>query len=142
MSSDQQEGFAALRDEQYIVLTTFRASGAPVPTTVWFAEVDGKLYITSNSATGKVKRVQQNGRVQVAASDRVGNVHGAALAGVGRVLPLDAPENEAAEAALIAKYGEQLQRIRAMRTEESGTNAVSVHLAVEPAADTITRETA
>lgn len=44
--------FAALRDEQFVVLTTFRRSGTPVPTTVWFALVGGHTF---HSATRNIE---------------------------------------------------------------------------------------
>ncbi|MBK9943264.1 MAG: PPOX class F420-dependent oxidoreductase [Kouleothrix sp.] len=96
--------FAALAGEQFIVLTTYRASGTPVPTTVWFAEAGGKLYITTNVNLKKVGRIRANPAVQVAASDQVGNLRGTALAAQARVL--EPAEFGPAEAALRAKYGQ------------------------------------
>jgi len=110
MSTSQPAGldrayFAPLRGEEFVVLTTYRRDGTPVPTTVWFAEVDDTLYITTNRTLGKVKRISANPLVQVAPSDRVGNVHGAELEGRARLLEPD--EAQTASDALIAKYGQQ-----------------------------------
>ena len=77
---------APLRDEQFVVLSTFRASGEPVPTTVWFADAGDTIYITTNARLKKVGRIRANPRVLLAPSDRVGNIHGPEIAARARVL--------------------------------------------------------
>jgi PPOX class probable F420-dependent enzyme len=119
--------FAALAGEQFIVLTTFRQNGEAVPTTVWFAERDGKLYITTGAAAGKLKRIRSNPQVTLAPSDRMGGVTGAALPALAREARPD--EYAIAEEALDAKYGKQLRAVRV-----SGPfRATSTHLVVTPA---------
>lgn len=97
--------FAPLAGAEFMVLTTYRRSGVAVPTPVWFAQVDGVLYVTTGADAGKVKRLRANPVVQVAASDRVGTVLGLAVAGRGRVLERD--EEAVARTALQQKYGAQ-----------------------------------
>lgn len=97
--------FAQLRDEQFVVLTTFRTSGDAVPTTVWFADAGGTIYITTNAQLKKVARMRANPRVLLAPSDRTGNIHGPAIEAHARVL--DPAEFDRAAAALRQKYGEQ-----------------------------------
>ncbi|HEU5086673.1 MAG TPA: PPOX class F420-dependent oxidoreductase [Roseiflexaceae bacterium] len=96
--------FEAIHGEQFVVLTTYRRNGEPVPTTVWFAAYDGKLYVTTNRNLGKYKRILANAAVTVAASDRAGNVSGRPIA--GRARALDEAEYEQARSALLDKYGE------------------------------------
>ena len=61
--------------KKYLSLESFRKTGAPVRTPVWFAEHDGKLYTYSLADAGKVKRIRNNPRVRVAPCDvRGGNV--------------------------------------------------------------------
>ena len=44
----------ALADEKYILLTTFRRDGTPVPTPVWVVSLDeGKLGFWTSSGSGK-----------------------------------------------------------------------------------------
>ena len=119
--------FAALAGEQFIVLTTFRQNGAAVPTTVWFAERDGKLYITTGAEAGKLKRIRSNPQVLLAPSDRVGVVTGAALPALAREARPD--EHAIAEEALDAKYGKQLRAFRIT----GAFRAASTHLVVMPA---------
>lgn len=103
--------FDALRDEQFVVLTTFRRSGEAVPTTVWFAEANGVLYVTTNDGSGKVKRIINNPHVMIAPSDRIGNVHGPAMEARARLLAPE--ESQMAVAALRAKYGDMYDQLTA-----------------------------
>jgi uncharacterized protein len=64
--SSDTVGLVALRDEKYMLLTTFRRSGDPVSTPVWLVELDdGKLGFWTSSAAGKVKRLRHTARVTV-----------------------------------------------------------------------------
>ncbi len=58
--------FEALRGHGFMQLTTFRKSGDAVATVVWFAEDGGRLYITTASNSGKVKRLRHTPRARVA----------------------------------------------------------------------------
>ena len=81
MTTVQPAPFPALRGHQYALLTTFRKSGQPVPTPVWFAEDGGKVYVYTRSDSGKVKRIRAGGRVELAPCDARGTLLGpAALA--------------------------------------------------------------
>ena len=75
-------GFSHLRREKYIDLVTFRKSGAPVHTPVWFAEDAGRLYIMTRSDSGKAKRLRNNPRVEVAPSTIRGRVKGPSVSGI------------------------------------------------------------
>jgi PPOX class probable F420-dependent enzyme len=79
MSSNEittKDLFAFLSPHEFIVLTTYRKNGVGVPTTVWFAYDQGKIYVTTGKNAGKIKRVRNNGHVQMTPSDRVGNLLG------------------------------------------------------------------
>lgn len=103
MAAESQ--FTALAGAEFMVLTTYKRSGDPVPTTVWFAQQGERLYVTTQAHSGKMKRIRATPRVTVAPSDRVGTVSGAGSDGQARILASD--EAAVAEAALRAKYGEQ-----------------------------------
>lgn len=51
--------------EKYLNLETYRKSGTPVRTPVWFAAEDGALYVYSLAGAGKVKRIRNNQRVRI-----------------------------------------------------------------------------
>jgi uncharacterized protein len=85
------------------LLVTFRRDGTPVPTPVWAAVADGWLYVRSERASGKVKRLRRDSRLLVAPC----TVRGAPL---GTPFEADAcvvaPEREQiAERALAGRYG-------------------------------------
>ncbi|MFV9505170.1 MAG: PPOX class F420-dependent oxidoreductase [Oscillochloridaceae bacterium umkhey_bin13] len=121
--------FAPLRGAEFIVLTTYRRTGAAVPTTVWFAEAEGVLYLTTGAQAGKAKRLRANPAVLVAPSDQVGNVQGPALAGRTRVL--EPHENAAAIAALQQKYGAQFTRLTA-QMDAAPSSGGRIYLIVTP----------
>src|SRR5437879_13596863 len=78
---------AELKNQKYILLTTFRKNGVPVRTPVWFAEQDGKLYVFTNPTSGKVKRTRNNPEVRVAPSTIRGKVTGPEFAAKATILP-------------------------------------------------------
>lgn len=95
--------FAALAGEQFALLVTFRRSGEPVPTPVWFGLQDGCAYVESLADAGKVKRLRHDRRVRVAPCTLRGRPKGPFADGVGRIL--GAAEEQKAEAALDRHYG-------------------------------------
>jgi PPOX class probable F420-dependent enzyme len=103
MSQSTTNPFASLKGQQFINLTTFRKNGTPVPTPVWFAEHDGKLYIVTQANVGKVKRLRNNPQVEIGPSDAKGTPIGPTMVATGRVLPVG--EDAHAKLALDRKYG-------------------------------------
>jgi uncharacterized protein len=93
---------AAIHDKKYISLTTFRKTGAPVATPVWFGEEGGKLYVMTRSDMAKVKRIRNNPRVRVAACTIRGKVTGSEFAGTARLLPPE--EHPGARRTITRKY--------------------------------------
>lgn len=76
-----------IQDQRYVSLTTYRKSGAGVPTPVWFGEDNGKIYVMTRSDMGKTKRVRNNPRVSVAPCSIRGKVKGPEFAATARMLP-------------------------------------------------------
>ena len=58
--------FKAFEREKYLSLETFRKSGQGVPTPVWFVQDGPALYISTEGSSGKVKRIRNKGRVNIA----------------------------------------------------------------------------
>jgi PPOX class probable F420-dependent enzyme len=113
------ETFAHLQGHQYMALTTFRKTGQPVPTPVWFAQVGDKLYIVTQPDSGKVKRIRNNAQIEVAPCDMRGNVLGGSHEGMARLLPPD--EFSGANRALVGKYGLMYRLFRLMWTVQRKT---------------------
>lgn len=104
-----------LEKESYISLATFRRSGAAVETPVWFAILDGKLYVVTDGTSAKVKRLRATKRVRVAACGVAGRLSGAWFDGKGRVVS-EKKLIERAHAALQRKYGWQMWLLDASST--------------------------
>jgi uncharacterized protein len=66
--------FAALGDEQFLSLTTFRKSGERVSTAVWIGRDGDALIVTTPEASGKVKRLRNSPRFEVRPCNRMGRV--------------------------------------------------------------------
>lgn len=94
-------------DARYIRFTTFRRSGEPVSTPVWIAPFGDEVVFSTHPEAGKVKRLRNDSRVEVAECGVRGAVSEGAdvFAGIARLLP-DA-EHASAEKVLQAKYGVQ-----------------------------------
>ncbi len=92
--------FPQLHGHQYIDLVTFRKTGVGVHTPVWFAAESGKLYIFSRRDAGKMKRIRNNARVELAPCTIRGRVLGPHMPATARV----AADQEAARQAIRRKY--------------------------------------
>jgi uncharacterized protein len=114
-----KDSFEHLRGQRYCLLVTFRRSGAPVPTPVWFGMTDDyRLYLNTVSHSLKVKRIRSDSRVRVAPCTFRGNP---------RIV--DPTEHAAAEAVIRANYRagrEMFQRL-------VGNNVDSVYIEIRSA---------
>ena len=93
-----------LAEAQYLLLTTFRKDGTPVPTPVWAAGLDdGRLGVWTVTDSGKVKRIRRSGTVELAECDRRGKPLGPAVPGTAELL--DAEGTRGVRRAVARKYG-------------------------------------
>jgi PPOX class probable F420-dependent enzyme len=82
---------------------SYRRDGTPVPTPVWAAEKDGRLYVRSERTSGKLRRLRRDPRMLIAPCSARGKPLGAPLEASARVLM---PHQEAeAERTLASRYG-------------------------------------
>ena len=91
---------------QFIVLTTFRRDGTPVPTTVWCARSADGIVVPTGSTTGKVKRIRNNPQVTMVKSSFRGKVKSDVVV-FGTARFLEGADVEVARALLADKYGLQ-----------------------------------
>lgn len=87
----------------YLLVTTFRRDGTPVPTPVWVGRDGDELLVWTQSTAGKVKRIRNNPTVELAECDLRGKPRGEVVTGTARIL--DAAETERARSLLQRKYG-------------------------------------
>ncbi len=124
--------FAPLARARFLVLTTYRKTGVGVPTTVWFAEAGGKVYITTSENTGKTKRIRNNPQVMLASSNSKGRTSGLAIPARARLLPQ--AEFGVAETALHDKYRAQYDRVRVQLAANPGEGLPQhIYIEVTPA---------
>lgn len=86
-------------DERFVSLTTFRRSGVAVSTPVWIASDGDGLIVTTPVASGKVKRLRNNPRVQLQACSRMGKVAAGAEVFIGEAEIL-------ADDAMVERFGQ------------------------------------
>lgn len=93
---------------QFVALTTFRKTGAPVSAPVWIASEGDGMVLTSEASVGKVKRLRNDDHVTLQRCSRFGQVDPDAPLVHGRGAILGRPQlHPAATAALRRKYGLQ-----------------------------------
>lgn len=96
-----------LKEANYLSLGTFRKNGAEVRTPVWFAASGETLYLFSNGAAGKVKRLRNSPRARVAPCDVRGRILGEWRDAQACLLEAEA-DKKLAHQALRARYGWQM----------------------------------
>ena len=106
---------AALGDERFVSLATFRRTGEAVATPVWVARDGDALVVITPAGTGKTKRLRRDDRVTLTPCDRRGSVADGAPT-VEAVARID--DDPAAVArvkqAVAAKYGWEFRAFMAI----------------------------
>ena len=124
--SQAGDPFAYLYPYEFALLTTFRKNGDAVPTAMWFAHDQGKLYMVTSATVGKIKRIRNNRRVLLAPCDVRGKVLGAQIEASAHELP--PAQHEYANSLLASKYGEQYK----MSSGEEATEDYETFIEIEP----------
>ncbi len=79
MSSKQENNITDLKqfeDQEFLSIETFHKNGIGVKSPVWFAQEGDMLYIWTVGDSGKIKRIHNNARVNIAPCKRFGAVTG------------------------------------------------------------------
>lgn len=93
-----------LDQASYCSLKTFRKDGRAVATAVWFAAAGDRFFAFSAPDAGKVKRIRNSARAEVAPCDVRGNVRGAYVPATATILATQS-DSDAALRVLRSKYG-------------------------------------
>lgn len=122
--------FDAFTKEQFIALTTFRKTGVAVTTPVWFARDGERLVVFTGKSSGKVKRLGNNPRVELAPSDAQGKPRGATVPAQARLIEGDAAQH--ALALLKRKYGFQFTLIAWLNKLRGGSEQTRAFIEIVP----------
>ncbi len=118
-----------LGDGQYVLVTTYRRNGTPVPTPVWVVRDGAALGVWTPTKSGKIKRIRRNPVVTVAPCTFRGEALGDAVP--GRAELLDQVGTGRVRRLLQAKYG-LIARLTVlgslMRRGRDGTIGVQITL--------------
>ena len=96
-------GFDLLADARYVSVTTFRRDGTPIATPMGPIFEEGRLYFFTPTQSGKMKRIRRNPRVEVAPCTMRGQVKGAKVLGIARILTGE--DDDRLQAAFRRKWG-------------------------------------
>ena len=94
---------SGLEGHKYALVTTFKRSGEPMPTPIWFGVADGKLFFRTYTDAVKLKRIRNNPRVLVGPCDVRGTPKGEMVEARARILPEE--DKEAADRVVQSNYG-------------------------------------
>ncbi len=76
--------YKCFEKQKYLNLETFRKSGVGVKTPVWFVQDSEVLFVRTASDSGKVKRIRNNARVNIAPCKMDGALSGDWIPAVAR----------------------------------------------------------
>lgn len=113
-----EKNLTQFANQNYLNLETFRKNGQAVKTPVWFVQDGDTIYIRTANTSGKVKRVRNNGSVNIMPCGQSGE-------SLGTWVPARAREAVDAETAglvrrlLVEKYAEMVAVFEA-RSKASG----------------------
>jgi PPOX class probable F420-dependent enzyme len=108
--SVQGDKLSQFTGEKYICIETYRKTGDPVRTPVWFVEENGELLVRTDSDTGKMKRIHNSPRVRVATCNIRGNVKGEWVGGEARKVDFETSKH--VFSLLLKKYGTMYRLVR------------------------------
>jgi uncharacterized protein len=107
-----------ISDEKYVASTTYRKSGAAVPTQTWICALDGsRVGFWTSSASGKYKRLRNNPRITLQPSDARGRLKAGSQPVEGAVeLVTSGADFDAIQSRIRAKYGAMVSITRVLNT--------------------------
>lgn len=121
------QGFDHLKGHKYALLVTYKRSGEPLPTPIWFGLDDqGRAYIRTSAEAVKLRRIANDPRARLAPCTMRGKPLGPFAEGTARAVGPD--EEDHAEHALEMNYG-MVRKVY----ERTGGNIDARYIEVTPA---------
>ncbi len=115
--------FEQFKRQKYLNLETFRRNGEGMKTPVWFVQDGETLYVSTMANSGKVKRIRNSGKVNVAACSMNGKVNGEWVQAQARELT-DAGIAARVNLLLDKKYGLMKKLFEKQRTSKGAQDTV------------------
>ncbi len=110
-------GYVDWSDERYVLLTTFRRDGTPVPTPVWLVGLDDDRFgFWTSSGSGKAKRLAHTDHVTLQPCDARGRVRPGTEAHQATARLVRGSELDEIRSRIIAKYGFMTKLTRVLNT--------------------------
>jgi len=97
-------GLDQLIQQQYLNLETYRKSGVGVKTPVWFVQDGETIFVRTIANSGKVKRIHNNGQVNIAPCKMEGTLLGDWIPATAREVT-DSSIDQKVNRLLDRKYG-------------------------------------
>jgi uncharacterized protein len=113
-TNSAKTNFETLKNQRYISLVTFKRNGDRVATPLWFAPDQGKLLAYTNLDSGKVKRIRNSAKVEIAPCTMKGETTGAYVSATATIL--DASQGSYVHGLLNHKYTWQKALMEATAT--------------------------
>jgi uncharacterized protein len=104
--------------KKYLNLETLRRTGEAMRTPVWFVQDEQLIYIRTVAESGKVKRVRNNARVNIATREADGKLTGLWVAATGREVHGEPEIESKVDQLLDIKYGEVKRELACKAVEE------------------------
>ena len=109
--------------QKYLNLETFRKSGESMKTPVWFTQADQTIYVLTMANSGKVKRIRNNGRVNIAPCKMDGKLTGTWVPAQARQVT-DPEISTTVDRLLDRKYGLLKKIFQNRRSKENAQDAI------------------
>jgi PPOX class probable F420-dependent enzyme len=115
-------------NQNYLNLESFRKNGVGVKTPVWFVQDGGTLYVRTIRTAGKMKRVRNNGLVNIMPCGQSGEPLGEWVSAVAREVS-SAETFALLRRLLVAKYGDMVAMFEA-RTKADGLEYTAIQIEI------------
>jgi len=109
--------------QKYLNLETFRKNGQSMKTPVWFTQAGQTIYVLTMANSGKVKRIRNNGWVNIAPCKMDGKLTGTWVQAQARHVT-DTEISTTVDRLLDKKYGLLKKIFQNRRSNENAQNAI------------------
>ena len=109
--------------QKYLNLETFRKNGQSMKTPVWFTQAGQTIYVLTMANSGKVKRIRNNGWVNIAPCKMDGKLTGTWVQAQARQVT-DTEISTTVDRLLDKKYGLLKKIFQNRRSNENAQNAI------------------